>query len=91
MIDYKVKFQQEIALRGLSKNTEGRYLFFIQKFINFSKTTLSKFTLDHARDFKLHLLGKGMSAQTINVAMAAIRFFLSSFWIKDGINTKLAM
>lgn len=76
---YKEKMIEEMKLRGLSERTKILYLAATNKFIQYVKRPITQLELNHVRNYKLHLIDKGLAYKSINQTTAALKFFLSSF------------
>ncbi|MBC7170868.1 MAG: site-specific integrase [Polyangiaceae bacterium] len=66
---------KDLALRGLSKNTRETYVRYARQFVAFHKRSPRQLGPEDVRRWLLHLRReRGLSARTVNVAMAALRF-----------------
>lgn len=78
-----------MRVRGLSALTEKHYIRHLNRFIRFFGTSPSNLNLKHVQKYQSHLVERGLAASSINLSMAAIRFFftvtLKRSWRQDAI------
>ena len=83
------KMRRDLRLRGFSSTTETSYLYSMRNYVRYFGISPEKLNLDHVQQYHLHLIHRKLSPQSINVAMAAIRFFylitLQKNWKEDAI------
>jgi site-specific recombinase XerD len=69
------KMRRDLRLRGFSTTTESSYLHYMRGYVRYFGVSPEKLNLEHVQKYHLHLIHRKLSPQSINVAMAAIRFF----------------
>ncbi len=83
------KMRRDIRIRGLSQRTENHYIRNMIAFTRYFGISPDKLNLEHILQFQEHLVGKGLSSQSVNLAVASIRFFylitLKKDWGKEAI------
>ena len=65
----------DMTMRNLSANTQETYIRSVAQFSAFHRRSPDKLGVKHVRDFHLHLVSRGLAANSIAVKMAALRFF----------------
>jgi integrase/recombinase XerD len=65
----------DMMMRNLSPNTQETYIRSVAQFSAFHRRSPDKLGVEHLRDFHLHLVSRGLVANSIAVKMAALRFF----------------
>jgi len=65
----------DMTMRNLSANTQETYIRSVAQFSAFHRRSPDKLGVEHVRDFHLHLVSRGLLANSIAVKMAALRFF----------------
>ncbi len=65
----------DMMMRNLSPNTQETYIRSVAQFSAFHRRSPDKLGVEHLRDFHLHLVSRGLVANSIGVKMAALRFF----------------
>src|SRR6516162_7303030 len=65
----------DMTMRTLSANTQETYIRSVAQFSAFHRRSPDKLGVEHVRDFHLHLVSRGLAANSIAVKMAALRFF----------------
>src|SRR5262245_59317822 len=65
----------DMTMRNLSANTQETYIRSVAQFSAFHRRSPDKLGVKHVRDFHLHLVSRGVVANSIAVKMAALRFF----------------
>src|SRR5438105_221777 len=65
----------DMTMRNLSANTQETYIRSVAQFSAFHRRSPDKLGGEHVRDFHLHLVSRGLVANSIAVKMAALRFF----------------
>jgi integrase/recombinase XerD len=63
----------DMTMRNLSANTQETYIRSVAQFGAFHRRSPDKLGVEHVRDFHLHLVSRGLVANSI--AVAALRFF----------------
>src|SRR5215475_6468075 len=65
----------DMTMRNFSANTQETYIRSVAQFSAFHRRSPDKLGVEHVRDFHLHLVSRGLVANSIAVKMAALRFF----------------
>ena len=65
----------DMTMRNLSANTQETYIRSVAQFSAFHRRLPDQLGVEHLRDFHLHLVSRGLVANSISVKMAALRFF----------------
>jgi site-specific recombinase XerD len=65
----------DMTMRNLSANTQETYIRSVAQFSAFHRRSPDKLGVEHVRDFHLHLVSRGLVANSIAVKMAALHFF----------------
>src|SRR5262245_63455290 len=65
----------DMTMRNLSASTQETYIRSVAQFSAFHRRSPDKLGVEHVRDFHLHLVSRGLVANSIAVKMAALRFF----------------
>ena len=65
----------DMTMRNLSANTQETYIRSVAQFSAFQRRSPDKLGVEHVRDFHLHLVSRGLVANSIAVKMAALHFF----------------
>src|SRR5262244_2971487 len=65
----------DMTMRNLSANTQETYIRSVAQFSAFHRRSPDKLGVKHVRNFHLHLVSRGVVANSIAVKMAALRFF----------------
>jgi site-specific recombinase XerD len=69
MIDDDMKF------RNMSPNTHKVYTYAVANFSAFHGRSPDKLGIEHVREYRLHLMSRGLKATSINPIIGALRFF----------------
>lgn len=69
------KVKRELLIRNYSSKTIKSYLYSLEKYFEYKKQNLQKLDLENIRDFLLYCQNKGVSAQTRNIFLSAIKFY----------------
>jgi integrase/recombinase XerD len=65
----------DMAFRNMSPATQKCYTYAVACFARYHRTSPDKLGIEHVRDFRLHLLSRGLKARSINPIVGALRFF----------------
>ena len=65
----------DMTMRNLSANTQETYIRSVAQLSAFHRRSPDQLGVEHLRDFHLHLVSRGLVANSISVKMAALRFF----------------
>jgi integrase/recombinase XerD len=68
----------DMTMRNLSPNTQETYIRSVAQFSAFHRRSPDQLGVEHLRAFHLHLVSRGLVANSIGVKMAALRFFYST-------------
>ena len=89
MVLLQEKMRNELRVRGLSRLTEEHYIRHWTRFARFFGISPKKLNLKHVLKYQSHLVERGLAPSSINLSMAAIRFFyvvtLKRNWRPDSI------
>jgi site-specific recombinase XerD len=64
-----------MAFRNMSPNTMKVYTYAVGNFARYHRQSPDKLGIEHVRDYRLHLLARGLKARSINPIVGALRFF----------------
>jgi site-specific recombinase XerD len=85
----KEKMRRDLLTRGLSPVTEKQYLRQVERYVIFFGKSPDLLNLEEVQKYHIHLVERGLAPRSINLAMAAIRFFycvtLKKDWGVDAI------
>jgi integrase/recombinase XerD len=65
----------DMKIRNMSPNTQYIYVRAVANFSSFHQQSPDKLTIEDVRDYRLHLIARGLKAASINPIMGALRFF----------------
>src|SRR2546430_2052374 len=65
----------DMTMRNLSPSTQETYIRAVAQFSTFHWRSPDKLGVEHLREYHLHLVSRGLSANSICVKMSALRFF----------------
>lgn len=65
----------DMAMRNMSPNTQKVYTYAVANFARYHRQSPDKLGIEHIRDYRLHLLARGLKAKSINPIVGALRFF----------------
>ena len=65
----------DMTMRNLSANTQETYIRSVAQLSAFHGRSPDQLGVEHLRDYHLHLVSRGLVANSISVKMAALRFF----------------
>jgi integrase/recombinase XerD len=89
MVLLREKMRNDLRVRGLSALTEEHYIRHWTRFVRFFGISPKKLNLKHVHKYQSHLVKRGLAAGSINISMAAIRFFfmvtLKRNWRQDAV------
>ncbi len=89
-MDSLQKLETEIKLRGLSPRTVSAYVYWNKQFLNFIKKNPEDATEDDVKSYVASLLSNDVSAKSVNLVRAALKFFYSEVLGKNIVNLKAA-
>jgi integrase/recombinase XerD len=76
----------DIMIRNMSPLTQKNYVRAVANFSIFHGRSPDKLTLEDVRDYRLHLISRGLKATTINPIMGALRFFYGTTLGRKGVS-----
>src|SRR5437588_11596180 len=65
----------DMTMRNLSPSTQETYIRAVAQFSTFHRRSPDKLGVEHLREYHLHLVSRGLSANSICVKMSALSFF----------------
>jgi integrase/recombinase XerD len=65
----------DMNFRNMSPNTQKVYTYAVASFSAFHGRTPDKLGIEHVRDYRLHLMARGLKPASINPIIGALRFF----------------
>ena len=65
----------DMVMRNLSPSTQETYIRAVAQFSTLHRRSPDKLGVEHLREYHLHLVSRGITANSICVKMAALRFF----------------
>lgn len=68
----------DMAFRNMSPNTQKVYTYAVANFARFHRQSPDKLGIEHVRDYRLHLMARGLKATSINPIVGALRFFYAT-------------
>lgn len=69
------KTKRELVIRGYSQKTVKSYLGYIKAYLNYVNKNKKESKEEAIKDFLLDLRNRGLSSQTINLSLNAVKFF----------------
>jgi site-specific recombinase XerD len=79
----------DMTMRNLSPNTQETYIRSVAQFSAFHRRSPDQLGIEHLRAFHLHLVSRGLVANSIGVKMAALRFFYGTTLRRPGIAAEI--
>jgi site-specific recombinase XerD len=64
----------DMAFRNMSASTQQCYTYAVAGFARYHRTSPDKLSIEHIRDYRRHLLSRGLKAKSINPIVGALRF-----------------
>ncbi len=65
----------DMAMRNMSPNTQKAYTYAVSNFARYHRQSPDHLGIEHVRDYRLHLLARGLKARSVNPIVGALRFF----------------
>jgi integrase/recombinase XerD len=65
----------DMTIRNMSPCTKKIYVYAVARFSAFHGRSPDKLTVEDVRDYRLHLISRGLKATSIKPIMGALRFF----------------
>ena len=66
---------EDMTIRNMSSSTQKIYVAAVANFSIFHGRSPDKLTFEDVRDYRLHLISRGLKPNSINPIMGALRFF----------------
>ena len=66
---------EDMVFRNMSPNTQKVYAYAVANFARYHRQSPDKLGIDHIRDYRRHLLARGLKTKSINPIVGALRFF----------------
>src|SRR2546430_16158694 len=81
----------DMTMRNLSPSTQETYIRAVAQFSTFHRRSPDKLGVEHLREYHLHLVSRGLSANSICVKMSALRFFYRTTLRRPAIAREIPM
>jgi integrase/recombinase XerD len=81
----------DMTMRNLSPNTQETYVRSVAQFCAFHRRSPDQLGIEHLRAFHLHLVSRGLTANSIGVKMAALRYFYGTTLRRRDIAAAIAV
>src|SRR5947209_16035222 len=81
----------DMTMRNLSPSTQETYIRAVAQFSMFHRRSPDKLGVEHLREYHLHLVSRGLSANSICVKMSALRFFYRTTLRRPAIAGQIPM
>ena len=65
----------DMTMRNMSPNTQKVYTYAVANFAGYHRQSPDKLGIEHIRDYRLHLLARGLKPKSVNPIVGALRFF----------------
>ena len=78
----------DMAFRNMSPNTQKVYAYAVANFARFHHQSPDKLGLEHVRDYRLHLMSRGLKASSINPIVGALRFSTGRRWATSSLPSR---
>src|SRR5215831_2915689 len=82
---------EDMIMRNLSPSTQETYIRAVAEFSAFHRRSPDKLGIEHLRDYHLHLVSRGLTANSIWVKMGALRFFYRTTLRRPNIAKQIPM
>jgi integrase/recombinase XerD len=66
---------EDMKMRNMSPNSQKVYTYAVANFAAFHRQSPDKLGAEHVREYRLHLIERGLKATSINPIIGALRFF----------------
>ena len=80
-----------MTMRNLSPSTHETYIRAVAQFSAFHRRSPDKLGVEHLREYHLHLVSRGLAANSICVKMSALRFFYGTTLRRPDIAGRISM
>jgi site-specific recombinase XerD len=67
----------DMTLRNMAPSTQKVYTYAVANFARYHRKSPDQLGLEDIRDYRLHLVARGLKATSINPIIGALRFFYS--------------
>ena len=81
----------DMTMRNLSPSTHETYIRAVAQFSAFHRRSPDKLGVEHLREYHLHLVSRGLTANSICVKMGALRFFYGTTLRRPDIAGRIPM
>lgn len=81
----------DMTMRNLSPNTQETYIRAVAQFTAFHRRSPDKLGVEHLREYHLHLVARGLTANSICVKMGALRYFYRTTLRRPDIAAEISM
>ena len=81
----------DMTMRNLSPSTHETYIRAVAQFSAFHRRSPDKLGVEHLREYHLHLVSRGLTANSICVKMGALRFFYGTTFRRPDIAGQIPM
>src|SRR5271154_3517783 len=81
----------DMTMRNLSPSTHETYIRAVAQFSAFHRRSPDKLGVEHLREYHLHLVSRGLTANSICVKMGALRFFYATTLRRPDIAGQIPM
>jgi len=81
----------DMTMRNLSPSTHETYIRAVAQFSAFHRRSPDKLGVEHLREYHLHLVSRGLTANSICVKMSALRFFYGTTLRRPDIAGRIPM
>ena len=75
MTPLRQRMIEDMTIRNMSPSTQKIYVAAVANFSIFHGRPPDKLTFEDVRDYRLHLISRGLKPNSINPIMGALRFF----------------
>jgi site-specific recombinase XerD len=82
---------EDMKIRNMSPLTQAAYVRAVKNFSAFFGRSPDKLTFEDVRTYQLHLISRGLQAQTVNQIICALRFFYAVTLRKPEARTELPL
>src|SRR6516162_10071632 len=81
----------DMTMRNLSPSSQETYIRAVAQFSAFHRRSPDKLGVEHLREYQLHLVSRGLTANSICVKMGALRFFYGTTLRRPDIARQIPM
>jgi integrase/recombinase XerD len=75
MTPLRQRMIDDMAIRNMAPTTQKIYVYAVRNFSIFHRRSPDKLSVEDVRNYRLHLISRGLEPTTINPIMGALRFF----------------